>query len=102
MALPVGPYIPVPSVYFPFTNDSVHSWPIPQYWGYNTSAIRAKQTRFVKDDYFGTVIQCNATAGAPARILCCASQPTQLLHATASLSGATMTVTVDVLHCFGR
>ena len=63
MALPVGPTIPVPTAYFPLTNDSVHSWPIPQYWAYNASAIQAKQTRFVHDDYFGTVIQCNASAG---------------------------------------
>ena len=67
VALPVGPTIPVPTAYFPLTNDSVHSWPIPQYWAYNASAIRAKQTRFVRDEYFGTVIRCNASAGRAAR-----------------------------------
>ena len=65
MALPVGPTIPVPTAYFPLTNDSLHSWPIPQYWAYNASAVKAKQTRFVHDDYFGTVVQCNASAGRP-------------------------------------
>lgn len=63
VALPVGPTIPVPTAYLPLTNDSTHSWPIPQYWAYNASAVKTKQTRFVRDEYFGTVIQCNASAG---------------------------------------
>ena len=64
VALPVGPTVPVPTAYFPLTNGSTYSWPIPEYWAYNTSAVASKQTRFVKDSYFGTVVECNATAGA--------------------------------------
>ena len=63
VALPVGPTVPVPTAYFPLTNGSTFSWPIPEYWAYNTSAIQSKQTKFVKDSYFGTVVQCNASLG---------------------------------------
>ena len=63
VALPVGPTVPVPTAYFPLTNGSTYSWPIPEYWAYNTSTIKAKQTKFVKDSYFGTVVQCNASVG---------------------------------------
>lgn len=70
VALPVGPTVPVPTAYFPLTNGSTHSWPIPEYWAYNTSSIQSKKTAFVQDSYFGTVVQCNATAGAsPSLIL---------------------------------
>lgn len=63
VTLPVGPTMPVPTAYFPLTNGSSFSWPIPQYWAYNASAIKAKQTKFVPDDLFGTVINCNASQG---------------------------------------
>lgn len=75
VALPVGPTVPVPTAYFPLTNGSTYSWPIPEYWAYNTSAVASKQTKFVKDSYFGTVVECNATAGAlPTRHLSLASR----------------------------
>ena len=75
VALPVGPTVPVPTAYFPLTNGSTYSWPIPEYWAYNTSTMQSKKTKFVQDSYFGTVVQCNATAGAchfdaPARLHC--------------------------------
>jgi hypothetical protein len=63
VTLPVGPSMPVPTAYFPLTNDSVFSWPVPEYWAYNSSAIQAKQTHFVQDDLFGSVIDCNASLG---------------------------------------
>lgn len=64
VTLPVGGSMPVPTAYFPLTNGSVMSWPVPQYWAYNTSAVRAKQTKFVEDDLFGSVASCNASLGA--------------------------------------
>lgn len=68
VALPVGPTVPVPTAYFPLTNGSTSSWPIPEYWAYNTSAVKSKQSQFVTDSFFGTVVQCNATAGGSCRI----------------------------------
>ncbi|KAK9917704.1 hypothetical protein WJX75_007350 [Coccomyxa subellipsoidea] len=64
VTLPVGGSMPVPTAYFPLTNGSITSWPVPQYWAYNSSAIRAKQTKFVPDDLFGSVASCNASVGS--------------------------------------
>ncbi len=63
VTLPVGGSMPIPTAYFPLTNGSVLSWPVPQYWAYNTSAIRTKQTKFVDDDLFGSVASCNKSQG---------------------------------------
>ncbi|BDA48704.1 hypothetical protein COCOBI_12-3860 [Coccomyxa sp. Obi] len=64
VTLPVGGSMPVPTAYFPLTNGSVLSWPVPQFWAYNTSAIRTKQTKFVDDDLFGSVASCNKSLGS--------------------------------------
>lgn len=68
VTLPVGGSMPVPTAYFPLTNGSITSWPVPQYWAYNSSAIRAKQTKFVPDDLFGSVASCNASVGASSQL----------------------------------
>lgn len=68
VTLPVGGSMPVPTAYFPLTNGTVHSWPVPQFWAYNASAVKAKQTKFVKDDLFGTVASCNNSLGAHATL----------------------------------
>ena len=91
VALPVGPTIPVPTAYFPFTNDSVHSWPIPQYWAYNTSTVKATRTQWVEDSYFGTVIQCNNSLGAGARS--CHRSPCPVIPLCAGVSACVVLCT---------
>ena len=101
VALPVGPTVPVPTAYFPLTNGSTYSWPVPEYWAYNTSAVQSRKTKFVQDSYFGTVVQCNATAGAcrtdaPACLQCVTKAemglpcPFESLHTLEKVAGGSL------------
>lgn len=47
----------VPAAYFPLTNYSTTSWPVPEYWFWNTT--REFKTEWVKDPVFGTVVECS-------------------------------------------
>jgi hypothetical protein len=49
--------MPVPAAYFPLTNYSTTSWPVPEYWFWNTT--KENKTEWVKDPVFGTAVQCS-------------------------------------------
>ncbi|KAK9839475.1 hypothetical protein WJX81_004373 [Elliptochloris bilobata] len=62
--LPPQEAVPMPKAYFPFSNYTVSSWPVPQWWAWNSTAARAHQTVWEADDLFGTAVRCGGLDGS--------------------------------------